>query len=70
MVRCYCACDGGAAGEDGGEGGGGAAVFEDYAEGGEGAVQGEKSGEEGGFGVEDCDCRAFLVGGERGVRWG
>lgn len=61
MVRGYCACDGGAAGEDGGEGGGGAAVFEDYAEGREVLVEGEESGEEGGFGVENCDCVLFFV---------
>ena len=51
MVCCDCASDGGTAGFDGFDGFGGGAVFEYDAEAGEVVVEGEESGEEGGFGV-------------------
>ncbi|KAH4113458.1 hypothetical protein HBI46_037710 [Parastagonospora nodorum] len=68
MVRGDGASDAGPACAHGVEGGGGAAVFEDDAEVGESGVQGFKSREEGGLGVEDGDgsCVFGVGGGGRG----
>ena len=68
MVGGDCSDDRGTAGEDGGQGGSSAAMLEDYAQFGESSVEGEKGGEEGGFGVEDCD--GWLVGSGGRGRWG
>jgi len=66
VVGGDCSDDRGAAGENSSQGGGSAAVLEDYAQLGESGVEGEESGEEGGLGVEDCD--GWLVGGGGGRR--